>query len=150
MFYFVFIFTILKVERYPLKLTDGSGSSSSRLQELNQHQIKCNLQRDPSCPKTKNWTSGPVKVSLTFPFANKDNTFFKIEPLAQVSAIERYLVLKGFGQPATENNGSGAEDNISDTDDESMDGASVIFILLVYIQFYLAFYSWLHSWCSSS
>ena len=42
-----------------------------------------------------------------------------------MSAIERYLVLKGFGQPATENNGSGAEDNISDTDDESMDGASV-------------------------
>ena len=36
-------------------------------------------------------------------------------------------MLKGFGQPATENNGSGAEDNISDTDDESMDGASVIF-----------------------
>ena len=105
-------------------MTDGSGSSSSRLQELNQHQIKCNLQRDPSCPKTKNWTSGPVKVSSTFEYFGLILSF-QIEPLAQVSAIERYLVLKGFGQPATENNGSGAEDNISDTDDESMDGASV-------------------------
>ena len=38
-------------------------------------------------------------------------------------------MLKGFGQPATENNGSGAEDNISDTDDESMDGASVSLLL---------------------
>ena len=56
--------TFDKVERYPVKLKDGSSSSNTRLRQLNQQQIKCNLQRDPSCTKTKNWTNGLVKVSF--------------------------------------------------------------------------------------
>ena len=81
-------------------------------------------------PKNKKLDQWPSQSEfLEFPFVIKIKQILKIEPLAQVSAIERYLVLKGFGQPATENNGSGAEDNISDTDDESMDGASVIYYL---------------------
>ena len=82
-------------------------------------------------PKNKKLDQWPSQSKfLKFPFVIEIKQILKIEPLAQVSAIERYLVLKGFGQPATENNGSGAEDNISDTDDESMDGASVIYFIL--------------------
>ena len=85
------------------------------MRQLNQQQIKCNLQRDPSCTKTKNWTNGLVKVIKILELSNRT---FQIEPLAPVSAIERHLVMKGFGQPQTENS-SGPEDNMSDSDDEN-------------------------------
>ena len=45
-----------------MKLADYGGSNSSQLQQLSHHQIKCHLQRDPNCTKTKKWSSGPVKV----------------------------------------------------------------------------------------
>ena len=55
--------------------------------------------------------------------------FIKIEPLAPVSAIERHLVMKGFGQPQTESS-SGPEDNMSDSDDDA-EATPVIIIILV-------------------
>ena len=59
--------------------------------------VKCVLQKDPSCSKTKQWTSGPVKI----------------DPLAPVSAIERHLVMKGYGFSITEARNSDSDENDS-------------------------------------
>ncbi|CAG0886042.1 unnamed protein product, partial [Darwinula stevensoni] len=70
--------------------SSGMGSSasprngtSSALRFLNTHQLKCLLQRHPSCSTLRNWKGGPVKV----------------DPLALVQAVERYLLLRGYGRP---------------------------------------------------
>ena len=65
----------------------------------NKKKVKCVLQKDPSCPKTKQWTSGPVKI----------------DPLAPVSAIERHLVRKGYGFSVSEVRNSESEENESGT-----------------------------------
>jgi len=59
--------------------------------------VKCVLQKDPSCSKTKQWTSGPVKI----------------DPLAPVSAIERHLVMKGYGFSVSEARNSDSDENDS-------------------------------------
>jgi len=43
--------------------------------------VQCNLQRHASCTNLKQWHGGPVKI----------------DPLALVQAIERYLVMRGYG-----------------------------------------------------
>lgn len=43
---------------------------------------QCNLQRHASCNHLKQWHGGPVKI----------------DPLALVQAIERYLVMRGYGR----------------------------------------------------
>ena len=43
--------------------------------------FQCQLQRHPSCTSLKQWKGGPVKI----------------DPLALVQAIERYLVMRGYG-----------------------------------------------------
>ena len=72
-----------QLEQFPVKVHDlpggGAGGSrggaSSAIKFLNTHQLKCNLQRDPSCTRLREWRGGPVKV----------------DPLALVQAIERYV-----------------------------------------------------------
>lgn len=44
--------------------------------------LQCNLQRHASCTNLKQWHGGPVKI----------------DPLALVQAIERYLVMRGYGR----------------------------------------------------
>jgi len=44
--------------------------------------VQCNLQRHASCTNLKQWHGGPVKI----------------DPLALVQAIERYLVMRGYGR----------------------------------------------------
>jgi len=44
--------------------------------------LQCNLQRHSSCTNLKQWHGGPVKI----------------DPLALVQAIERYLVMRGYGR----------------------------------------------------
>ncbi|CAG5104741.1 Oidioi.mRNA.OKI2018_I69.chr1.g1498.t1.cds [Oikopleura dioica] len=92
------------VEKFPVKLFDiQHGRSMTGGSQHSQKKVKCVLQKDPSCPKTKQWTSGPVKI----------------DPLAPVSAIERHLVMKGFGFSVTEVRNSDSEENDSESDDES-------------------------------
>ena len=43
--------------------------------------VQCQLQRHSSCSNLKQWKGGPVKI----------------DPLALVQAIERYLVMRGYG-----------------------------------------------------
>lgn len=52
---------------------------SQALKFFNTHQLKCQLQRHPDCANVKQWKGGPVKI----------------DPLALVQAIERYLVVRG-------------------------------------------------------
>lgn len=66
--------------------------------------MKCNLVRHPQCKTLKQWNSGPVKI----------------DPLAMVSALEKYLLLRGVSM----NDPSGTIDdedsevsNDSDTED---------------------------------
>ncbi|KAH3807898.1 hypothetical protein DPMN_136246 [Dreissena polymorpha] len=66
-------------------LPGGSGSTgrgSNALKFFNTHQLKCLLQKHPSCTTLKQWKGGPVKI----------------DPLALVQAIERYLIMRGYGR----------------------------------------------------
>uniref|UniRef100_A0AAQ5X4F8 E3 ubiquitin-protein ligase n=1 Tax=Amphiprion ocellaris TaxID=80972 RepID=A0AAQ5X4F8_AMPOC len=77
-----------QMEQFPVKVHDfpsgnGNGSRGSQaLKFFNTHQLKCQLQRHPDCTNVKQWKGGPVKI----------------DPLALVQAIERYLVVRGEGQ----------------------------------------------------
>lgn len=74
-----------QIEQFPVKVHDfpsgnGNGSRGSQaLKFFNTHQLKCQLQRHPDCTNVKQWKGGPVKI----------------DPLALVQAIERYLVVRG-------------------------------------------------------
>lgn len=82
---------VTQVEQFPVKVHELPGGSSGSLRGTNalrffhSHQIKCNLKRHPDCTNLRQWKRGPVKI----------------DPLAQISAVERYLVLKGFGRMMT-------------------------------------------------
>ncbi|CAB3980054.1 E3 ubiquitin- ligase TRIP12, partial [Paramuricea clavata] len=95
-------------EQFPVKIHDapgGCGNGSRGLQTLrffNSHQIKCFLQRHPDCTNVKNWRGGPVKI----------------DPLALVQAIERYLVLRGYGRVREDADEEGSDDDLSEEDIE--------------------------------
>jgi hypothetical protein len=50
---------------------------------FNTHQIKCLLERHPSAAQTSQWKGGPLRI----------------DPLATVQTLERYMVVRGFGRP---------------------------------------------------
>ncbi|XP_032299608.1 E3 ubiquitin-protein ligase TRIP12-like [Coturnix japonica] len=97
------------MEQFPVKVHDfpsGNGTGSRGCQALkffNTHQLKCQLQRHPDCANVKQWKGGPVKI----------------DPLALVQAIERYLVARGYG--GTREDDEGSDDDGSDEEiDESL------------------------------
>ncbi len=63
--------------------------------------FQCTLRRHASCKELRDWRRGPIKV----------------DPLAQISAIERYMILKGYGR--LKQSGESHED-----EDSSDDGGS--------------------------
>ncbi|KAM6414618.1 E3 ubiquitin-protein ligase TRIP12 isoform 3-T4 [Rhynochetos jubatus] len=100
-----------QMEQFPVKVHDfpsgnGTGSSfslnrgSQALKFFNTHQLKCQLQRHPDCANVKQWKGGPVKI----------------DPLALVQAIERYLVVRGYGRVREDD-----EDSDDDGSDEEID-----------------------------
>ncbi|XP_053565808.1 E3 ubiquitin-protein ligase TRIP12 isoform X6 [Bombina bombina] len=95
-----------QMEQFPVKVHDfpsgnGTGSRGSQaLKFFNTHQLKCQLQRHPECTNVKQWKGGPVKI----------------DPLALVQAIERYLVVRGYGRVREED-----EDSDDDGSDEEID-----------------------------
>ncbi|XP_038050611.1 E3 ubiquitin-protein ligase TRIP12-like isoform X2 [Patiria miniata] len=100
------------LEQFPVKVHDLPGGSSSgtrgsqALKFFNTHQLKCQLQRHPECTTLRQWRGGPVKI----------------DPLALVQAIERYLVVRGYGRLRQEDEDS--DDDASDDDiDESLAAA---------------------------
>lgn len=77
---------VTQLEQFPVKVHDfpagnGGRSNQSALKFFNTHQLKCNLQRHPDCTNLRQWRGGTVKI----------------DPLAMVQAIERYLVARGYG-----------------------------------------------------
>lgn len=81
-----------------MKVHDFFGSSNtSALKFFNTHQLKCNLQRHPDCTNLRQWKGGTVKI----------------DPLALVQAIERYLVVRGYGGIRVDSE----EDSEEDIDD---------------------------------
>lgn len=77
---------VTQLEQFPVKVHDfpagpGGRSNQSALKFFNTHQLKCNLQRHPDCTNLRQWKGGTVKI----------------DPLALVQAIERYLVVRGYG-----------------------------------------------------
>uniref|UniRef100_A0A8B9MWW2 E3 ubiquitin-protein ligase n=1 Tax=Accipiter nisus TaxID=211598 RepID=A0A8B9MWW2_9AVES len=106
-----------QMEQFPVKVHDfpsgnGTGSSfslnrgSQALKFFNTHQLKCQLQRHPDCANVKQWKGGPVKI----------------DPLALVQAIERYLVVRGYGRVREDD-----EDSDDDGSDEEIDESLVSF-----------------------
>ncbi|XP_069474403.1 E3 ubiquitin-protein ligase TRIP12 isoform X5 [Ambystoma mexicanum] len=100
-----------QMEQFPVKVHDfpsgnGTGSSfslnrgSQALKFFNTHQLKCQLQRHPDTANVKQWKGGPVKI----------------DPLALVQAIERYLVVRGYGRVREDD-----EDSDDDGSDEEID-----------------------------
>ena len=69
------------LEQFPIKMYDvasgppGVRSAGSTLKFFKTHHLKCSLQRHPDCTSLKSWKGGLVKI----------------DPLALVQAIERYL-----------------------------------------------------------
>uniref|UniRef100_A0A3B4FZD4 E3 ubiquitin-protein ligase n=1 Tax=Pundamilia nyererei TaxID=303518 RepID=A0A3B4FZD4_9CICH len=103
-----------QMEQFPVKVHDfpsgnGNGIShsllrgSQALKFFNTHQLKCQLQRHPDCTNVKQWKGGPVKI----------------DPLALVQAIERYLVVRGYGRIREEDEDSD-DDGSDDEIDESL------------------------------
>jgi E3 ubiquitin-protein ligase TRIP12 len=72
---------INQLEQFPIRVNDIAGRSThnSALRLISTHQLKCNLIRHPQCKTLKQWNSGPMKI----------------DPFALVSAIEKYLLLRG-------------------------------------------------------
>ncbi|XP_056006148.1 E3 ubiquitin-protein ligase TRIP12-like isoform X3 [Ostrea edulis] len=105
-----------QLEQFQVKVHDlpggstSSGRGSNALRFFNTHQLKCNLQRHPECTTLRQWKGGPVKI----------------DPLALVQAIERYLVIRGYGRSKPE-----GDDDISDdenSDDDVDDTMAAVFI----------------------
>lgn len=71
--------------------------------------FQCNLQRHPECTTLRQWKGGPVKI----------------DPLALVQAIERYLVIRGYGRSKPDGDDDISDDENSDDDvDDTMVRAS--------------------------
>ncbi|XP_052218873.1 E3 ubiquitin-protein ligase TRIP12-like isoform X2 [Dreissena polymorpha] len=104
-----------QLEQFQVKVHDlpgGSGSTgrgSNALKFFNTHQLKCLLQKHPSCTTLKQWKGGPVKI----------------DPLALVQAIERYLIMRGYGR-LKETDDDGSDDDNSD--EEVDDTMAAVFI----------------------
>lgn len=89
---------VTQLEQFPVKVHDFYGrSNTSALKFFNTHQLKCNLQRHPDCTNLRQWKGGTVKI----------------DPLALVQAIERYLVVRGYGGIRVDSE----EDSEEDIDD---------------------------------
>ncbi|KAI1287488.1 E3 ubiquitin-protein ligase TRIP12 [Halotydeus destructor] len=102
--------SISQLEQFPVRVhdvvSDGSGSirGTSALKFFNTHQLKCSLQRHPSCTNLRQWRGGPVKI----------------DPLALVQAIERYLVIRGYGRVRDDDDDASDDDNSDEEFDDNM------------------------------
>ncbi|XP_050411436.2 E3 ubiquitin-protein ligase TRIP12 [Patella vulgata] len=115
-----------QLEQFQIRVHDlpGSGGMSGRgsnaLKFFSTHQLKCNLQRHPSATNLRQWKGGPVKI----------------DPLALVQAIERYLVIRGIGKVKD------GEEEISDdgnSDEDFEDTMSAVCITQGTVQHKLEF-----------
>ncbi|KAL3109775.1 hypothetical protein niasHT_012992 [Heterodera trifolii] len=90
----------------PATLISTTLRGAQALRFFQTHQIRCNLRRHPSCKISREWRHGRGSI--------------KIDPFTSVSAIERYLIERGVGVGANENQGAQHHQH-SDGDEESDD-----------------------------
>lgn len=101
---------VSQLEQFAVKVHDlpGAGNvggrGTSALKFFNTHQLKCNLQRHPACTNLRQWRGGPVKI----------------DPLALVQAIERYLVIRGYGRVKDDEDDGSDDENSDDDIDDTM------------------------------
>ncbi|CAF2098013.1 unnamed protein product [Rotaria magnacalcarata] len=106
---------INQLEQFPIRVNDVTGRPvhSSALRLISTHQLKCSLVRHPQCKTLKQWNSSPVKI----------------DPFALVSAIEKYLLLRGVASGSSNEDSSGiVDDEESEVSNES-DAEEVINVL---------------------
>ncbi|XP_013166656.1 PREDICTED: E3 ubiquitin-protein ligase TRIP12 isoform X1 [Papilio xuthus] len=69
------------LEQFPVRVHDlPARPATSALRFFNTHQLMCDLKRHPNCTNLKQWKGGVVRI----------------DPLALVQAIERYLAQRGY------------------------------------------------------
>ncbi|XP_059049375.1 E3 ubiquitin-protein ligase TRIP12 [Achroia grisella] len=92
------------LEQFPVRVHDlPARPATSALKFFNTHQLMCDLKRHPTCSNLKQWKGGVVRI----------------DPLALVQAIERYLSQRGYATArARDSAGAGAH---SDDDGASED-----------------------------
>ncbi|CAH0556432.1 unnamed protein product [Brassicogethes aeneus] len=106
---------VSQLEQFPVKVHDLPASSgagrggTSALKFFNTHQLKCNLQRHPDCSNLKQWKGGTVKI----------------DPLALVQAIERYLVVRGYGRLRDKDCADSDEGDSDDDIDDTLQGCAM-------------------------
>ncbi|CAF2672231.1 unnamed protein product [Rotaria sp. Silwood2] len=105
---------INQLEQFPIRVNDVTGRSvhSSALRLISTHQLKCSLVRHPQCKTLKQWNSSPVKI----------------DPFAIVSAIEKYLLLRGVASGSNDDSSGIIDDEESEVSNES-DAEDVINVL---------------------
>ncbi|XP_023345840.1 E3 ubiquitin-protein ligase TRIP12 [Eurytemora carolleeae] len=100
------------LEQFPIKMYElgppGVRSAGSTLKFFKTHHLKCSLQRHPDCTSLKSWKGGLVKI----------------DPLALVQAIERYLVTRGYGKPSDRDSGSDDDDMSDEGTDDTLNNTS--------------------------
>merc|ERR1719422_2345483 len=102
------------LEQFPIKMYDlasgppGVRSAGSTLKFFKTHHLKCSLQRHPDCTSLKTWKGGLVKI----------------DPLALVQAIERYLVTRGYGKPSDKDSGSDDEEMSDDGQEDTLNNTA--------------------------
>ncbi|XP_049822761.1 E3 ubiquitin-protein ligase TRIP12 isoform X2 [Aethina tumida] len=106
---------VSQLEQFPVKVHDLPASSgagrggTSALKFFNTHQLKCNLQRHPDCTNLKQWKGGTVKI----------------DPLALVQAIERYLVVRGYGRLRDKDSAESDDGDSDDDIDDTLQGVAI-------------------------
>lgn len=101
---------VSQLEQFAVKVHDlpGAGNvggrGTSALKFFNTHQLKCNLQRHPACSNLRQWRGGPVKI----------------DPLALVQAIERYLLIRGYGKIKDDDEDGSDDENSDDEIDDTL------------------------------
>ncbi|XP_026764305.2 E3 ubiquitin-protein ligase TRIP12 isoform X3 [Galleria mellonella] len=96
------------LEQFPVRVHDlPARPATSALKFFNTHQLMCDLKRHPTCTNLKQWKGGVVRI----------------DPLALVQAIERYLSQRGYATARSrEAGGSGVHsDDDAASDDEVED-----------------------------
>lgn len=67
--------------------------------------FQCRLVRHPSATNLRQWKRGPVKI----------------DPLALVSAIERYMLMKGYGRVRGQEDGDQSSDDDEGSEEDVED-----------------------------
>ncbi|XP_063890837.1 E3 ubiquitin-protein ligase TRIP12 isoform X2 [Helicoverpa armigera] len=93
------------LEQFPVRVHDlPARPATSALKFFNTHQLMCDLKRHPTCTNLKQWKGGVVRI----------------DPLALVQAIERYLAQRGYasGRSRSESGGAPHSDDDAASDDD--------------------------------